>query len=164
MKFTHLQIQPFSQIIRMILYPKWCEDHSMTKCSMIRVGDIALLIKSTFCSPRGTTSVPSLTACNSSSQVLVTSSGHQGHSHPCAYNHTQRERKKVTNKIFNFLNFYFTCINVYLHVCECTSWVQCPKRPEEDIESLKLELQMIVSYPMHAGPQTWVLCKSTKWS
>ena len=33
--------------------------------------------------------------------------------------------------------------------------IQCPGRPEGDSRSLRLELQMIMSYQVGAGNQTW---------
>lgn len=38
----------------------------------------------------------------------------------------------------------------YVHVYTCTICLQCPQRPKEDFESLKLELQMVASHRVGA--------------
>lgn len=62
-------------------------------------------------------------------------------------------------------SFYFMYMNVlparmYVHLSH--DW--CSWGLEESIHPLELELQVEVSHHVWAGTQTWILCKSTKYS
>lgn len=60
----------------------------------------------------------------------------------------------MLNLIFNFVRFFFSvCMCVCcLHVCICTTSVQCLGKPEDGaLTHLALELHVIVSHHMGAG-------------
>ena len=56
------------------------------------------------------------------------------------------------------LNIWVFCLRVYL----CTTCVQGPERPEEQLDPLELELQMAVSRGVGVGEL--IFCKNIKCS
>lgn len=66
-------------------------------------------------------------------------------------------------KLFN-LSFYFMCLLFGLHECLSNTWVQCLQRPEEALDLLGLELQVVVSCYVGARNHTQVLCSACLFS
>lgn len=75
--------------------------------------------------------------------------------------------KPITCLLSPFLSFkiyyYFLCMSA-LSVCMHVHLIhaQYPQKSEEGLESLELELWIIVSYYMATKNRTWILCESSQ--
>lgn len=63
-----------------------------------------------------------------------------------------------------YLFLMYMCAHVCAHICVHTMGIQVLRKPVEDIRSLDLELQAVVSCLMCVGNWTQILCMYYKYS
>ena len=80
-----------------------------------------------------------------------------------AYRCSQANMLRQTTTLQLFKLHLFCILLVCLHLCLCTTYVQCLIQPEEGFGSSGTGV-IIVSHYMGAGTWTPDLCKSSQWS